>query len=109
VKFKAKRERINDGPLPIDRQLAVFAPLRMETIASLLGYRTSSTIRALRCRGSTIPAERLHFAARRLEALAARARELALVAPVHDPRRIIAPELYADLGLVLSDEEAKPR
>ena len=109
MKFKAKRQRINDGSLTIDHQLAVFAPLRMETIASLLGYRTSSTIRALRCRGSTIPAERLHFAARRLEALAARARQLALVAPVHDPRRIIAPELYADLGLVLSDEEAKPR
>ena len=109
MKFKPKRQRINDGSLPIDCQLAVFAPPRMETIASLLGYRTSSTIRALRCRGSTIPAERLHVAARRLEALAASARELALVAPVHDPRRIIAPELYADLGLVLSDEEAKPR
>ena len=78
-------------------------------MVKLTGYASNSSLTTLRWRGKLIPPHRLHYAAARLEALAVELRELARRTPVRRRITRIKPELYADLGLVLGDEEAKPR
>ena len=89
-------------------QIAIMRPLGIEHIAALCGYASGSSLTTLRWRGRLIPPHRLHFAGARLEAMAIAIREMARATPRKRVTKI-RPELYADLGLVLSDEEAKPR
>ena len=84
-------------------------PLGIEHIAALCGYASGSSLTTLRWRGKLIPPHRLQFAGQQLEAMAIAVREMARATPAGKRVTKIRPELYEDLGLVLSDEEAKPR
>ena len=92
--------------ITIDDQILPARGLR--SIPRLFGYESETALTTLRTRGRLIPAHRLDYASRRLEAVALALREIARATPRKRVTKI-RPELYADLGLVLSDEEAKPR
>ena len=95
--------------LTVDDQLALFSPLmNRDGMVKLTAYASNSSLTTLRWRGKLIPPHRLHYAAARLEALAVELRELARRTPVRRRITRIKPELYADLGLVLGDEESRP-
>jgi hypothetical protein len=82
-------------------------PLRaLSGMPQLLGYEGTAAIAVLRVRGRLIPAHRLHYASRRLEAIALALREIARATPKGRVTKIRG-EMYSDLGLVLGDSEAK--
>ena len=102
--------RNRDLGYTINDQLAVLPRLKKANdIAKLFGYAGTSGIKVARFRGQLIPSHRLHFAAMRFEQLALELREMARATPRARKVTKIRPELYADLGLVLGDAEAKPR
>ena len=90
-------------------QLAAMSPLSLKVIAQLTGYSCGEAIATLIRRRKLIPRHRLNFAGQQLEAMAIAVREMARATPKRRRVMRIRPELYEDLGLVLADEEAKPR